>query len=52
MVLQTHNSDVKNMNNEEAVLETMRTNDVAPGSYMFPCAGSPKEMGTPEMVWP
>ena len=49
MVLQTHNSDVKKMNNEEAVLEAMRTNGVAPGSYMFPRAGSMKEMGTPEM---
>jgi hypothetical protein len=50
MVLQTHNSDVKKMNGEDAVLEAMRTNGVAPGSYMFPHAGTPKEMGTPEMV--
>ena len=45
MVLQTHNSDVKKMNNEEAVLEALRTNGVAPGVYMFPCAGSPKRGG-------
>lgn len=50
MVLQTHNSDVKKMNNEEAVLEAMRTNGVAPGSYLFPRAASMKDMGTPEMI--
>ncbi len=50
MVLQTHNSDVKKMSNEEAVLDAMRANGITPGSYMFPGAGSAKEMGTPEMV--
>ena len=50
MALPIHKSDYKKMNNEEAVLEAMRSSDVEPGAYMFPCAGSMKELGTPEMV--
>ncbi len=50
MALPIHKGDYKKMSNEDAVLEAMRANGVAPGCYMFPCAGSMKEMGTPEMV--
>jgi len=32
------------------VLESLRAHGVQPGAYMFPCAGSMKAMGTPEMV--
>ena len=49
MVLPFHRSDYKKMNNEDAVLESLRTNNVAPGMYMFPCAESYKDFQTPEM---
>ena len=49
MVLQTHKGDCKQMANESAVLDAMRSNGVQPGNYTFPWAGSMKEMGTPEM---
>ncbi len=50
MVIPIHKGDYTKMANEDAVLEAMRANGVEPGAYMFPCAGSMKEMGTPEMV--
>ena len=49
MALPVHKNDVRKMNNEDALLEAMRSNDVGPGAYMFPCAESMKAMGTPEM---
>ena len=50
MALPIHKGDYKKMKNEHAVLESLRANGVEPGAYMFPCAGSMKEMGSPEMV--
>lgn len=50
MVLPIHKGDYKKLPNEDAVLESMRNHGVQQGSYMFPCAGSMKEMGTPEMI--
>ncbi|MCI0651739.1 MAG: hypothetical protein L0Z55_07635 [Planctomycetes bacterium] len=50
MVLPIHRGDFKKLPGEAAVLEAMRTQGVQPGSYMFPCAGSMKEMCTPEMT--
>lgn len=50
MVLPIHKGDAKRMKNEDDVLEAMRTHGVEPGAYMFPCASSMKEMGSPEMV--
>lgn len=49
MAIPIHKSDYKKMNNEASVLEAMRSNGVVPGMYMFPCAESMKDMGTPEM---
>lgn len=49
MALPYHKADVKQMAGEEAVLSAIRASGVAPGMYMFPCAGSMKEMCTPEM---
>lgn len=49
MALPIHKSDVKKMKNEEAVLDAMRSNGVAAGNYMFPCAESMKDMCSPEM---
>ncbi len=50
MVLPIHKGDYKKMKNEDAVLQSLRSGGVEPGQYMFPCAGSMKEMGSPEMV--
>lgn len=50
MALPIHKGDCRKLKNEDAVLEAMRANGVEPGAYMFPCAGSMKEMGSPEMV--
>ncbi len=49
MAIPIHAGDYKKMANEDTVLEAMRANGVEPGWYMFPCAGSMKAMGTPEM---
>lgn len=50
MALPIHKGDFKKLKNEDAVLAAMRANGVEPGAYMFPCAGSMKEMGSPEMI--
>lgn len=50
MVIPIHRGDLKKIPGEEKVLEEMRAQGVQPGSYMFPCAGSMKEMCTPEMI--
>ncbi len=50
MVIPIHKSDYKKMSGEEKVLAEMRTQGVQPGGYSFPCAGTMKNMGSPEMV--
>ena len=50
MLIPIHKGDYKKLPREEAVLEGMRAQGVAPGAYMFPCAGSMKEMASPEMI--
>jgi hypothetical protein len=50
MVLHWHKGDVGKLTGEDEVLEAMRAHDVKPGSYMFPCPDSMKEMGSPEMI--
>ena len=50
MVIPIHKSDFKKMPGEEKVLAEMRSQSVQPGSYTFPCAGTMKNMGSPEMV--
>jgi hypothetical protein len=50
MVIPIHKGDYKKLPGEQRVLEEMRAQGVQPGSYMFPCAGSMKEMGSPEMI--
>ncbi len=49
MALPIHKGDYKKLQNEEKVMEAMRSLGVTPGHFFFPCAGSMKEMGTPEM---
>ena len=50
MVIPIHKSDFKKFPEEEKLLESLRSAGVPPGAYMFPCAGSMAEMGTPEMI--
>jgi hypothetical protein len=50
MLLPIHKGDYRKLAGEEQVLETMRSAGVTPGTYMFPCPGSMKEMSTPEMI--
>ena len=50
MVIPIHKGDFKKMPGEDKVLEAMRSQNLQPGSYMFPCAESMKDMATPEMI--
>ena len=50
MMLPIHKKDWGKLVNEAEVLAALRKAGVTPGTYMFPCAGSMKEMATPEMV--
>ncbi len=50
MVIPIHRGDYGLIPGEAQVLEAMRAQNVTPGSYMFPCAGSYKDMCTPEMM--
>lgn len=50
MVIPLHKGDHRKLPGEEQLLEAMRAQGVAPGSYMFPCPASMKEMGDPGMV--
>lgn len=45
-----HKGDFKKLPGENAVLETMRGQEVNPGEYVFPWAASMKDTGTPEMI--
>ncbi|MGE3354729.1 MAG: hypothetical protein AB7O84_23570 [Planctomycetota bacterium] len=49
MALPIHKNDYRKMPGEASVLAAMRAQKVLPGEYMFPCAASMKDMGTPEM---
>jgi len=50
MALPIHKKDFQKLPNEDQVLSAMRASGLKPGQYMFPCAGSMKEMCTPEML--
>ena len=50
MVFKYHNSEYRQLPEEGAILEAMRSAKPGPGFYSFPYAGSMKEMGTPEMM--
>ena len=50
MALPIHKKDCKQMADEAAVLEAMRSSGVQPGNYTFPWAASMKQMGSPEMM--
>lgn len=50
MATPMHKGDFKKLPGEEKVLEAMRAQAVRPGTYMFPCAESMKDCGSPEMI--
>jgi hypothetical protein len=50
MATPMHKGDFRKMPGEDRVMAEMRAQGLVPGSYMFPCAGSMKDMGTPEMI--
>ncbi len=50
MVLTHHRTDFGKLPDEEKALAALREAGVQPGNYHFPHCGSPKEMGTPEMI--
>ena len=50
MVIPIHRGDFAKLPGEEQLLDAMRSQSLQPGSYMFPCAESMKDMGTPEMI--
>lgn len=49
MALQLHKGEYGKLPGEENILEAMRKEGVTRGEYMFPCAGSFKDAGSPEM---
>jgi len=48
MALKYHRTDVRPIENEAAVLDAMRANNVGPGEYFFPWCNEMKDMNTPE----
>lgn len=48
MALQTHKGDYAKLPDEDGVMDALRSK-APPGQYMFPCASSMKEFGSPEM---
>jgi len=50
MVVPMHKGDFKKMPGEERITAEMRAQGLQPGSYMFPCPESMKDMCTPEMI--
>lgn len=50
MALKYHNSEYRQLPNEDAILSAIRNAKTGPGFYSFPYAGSMKEMGSPEMM--
>lgn len=48
MVLGYHKHDYDDVANEDTVLSGIRGFGLPPGNYLFPCARSMKEMGSPE----
>lgn len=50
MATPLHKGDYQKLPGEESIMEVMRKNHVTPGTYMFPCPQSMKDMNSPEMV--
>jgi len=50
MALPIHKGDFRKLPGEDRILEAIRSQNVPRGAYMFPCAESMKDMGSPEMI--
>lgn len=50
MCIPIHKSDFQKIADEAKLLDHLRGYNLARGEYMFPCAGSLKEAGSPEMI--
>lgn len=50
MVLGYHRKDFRPVSNEAAVLDVLRTGNIAPGQYMLPAAKGPADMKSPEFI--
>jgi len=50
VLLTYHNKDVRQLPNEEQVMNAVRGGNLTPGVYVFPYCASPKEMQSPAMV--
>jgi hypothetical protein len=50
MVFKWHQSDYRKLANEDEVRAAIRSASPAPGQYMIPYCGDPKEMQTPQML--
>jgi hypothetical protein len=47
MLLAYHHNDFGKVPAEDEVMDALRPFNIPPGDYVIPCAGSPKNMGTP-----
>ncbi len=50
MVLGYHRTDFRKVPSEDQVMGALREFGIPPGDYVIPCAGSSKEMGSPEFI--
>lgn len=50
MALPIHKGDYQRLPAETEILDALRPHAIPPGQYMFPCAASMKDMGSPEML--
>ncbi len=50
MLTAWHKSDYPKLANEDKVLDALRPLAIPPGDYLLPCAGSTKEMASPEFT--
>ena len=50
MVLNYHRNDFIKVPGEDDVMDSLRKFNIPPGDYVIPCAGSSKEMQSPEYI--
>lgn len=50
MVVPIHKGDYRKLPDDAKALDALRSAQVPPGQYMFPCPTSMKDMGSPEML--
>jgi len=50
MVLPFHRNDYRTLPDEDGVMNALRTFNIPPGDYVFPCVRNPKEMKDPAFI--